>query len=105
MKKVLFCALNARYNHTNLAVRSLCAYAATQLKEKKFENILDLRIKEWSINQNAEEIIRNIAEAFNGTEPDLVLFSVYIWNCSLIYKVSDTIKQIFPKMIICFGGP
>ena len=105
MKKVLFCALNARYNHTNLAIRSLCTYAAKQLKEKQLDGKIQLCVKEWSINQPTEEIIRNIAEAFDGAEPDLLLFSVYIWNCNLTYIVSEAIKQIFPSMIIGFGGP
>ncbi|MBR6216567.1 MAG: cobalamin-dependent protein, partial [Spirochaetaceae bacterium] len=105
MKKVLFCALNARYNHTNLAIRSLCTYGAKKLKERGLDGKLELRVKEQSINQSAEEIIRSIAEAFDGTEPDLLLFSVYIWNCSLTYTVAEAIKQIFPEMIIGFGGP
>lgn len=105
MKKVLFCALNARYNHTNLAIRSLCTYAAKQLKECGLAGMLELRVKEQSINQSAEEIIRSIAEAFDGAEPDLLLFSVYIWNCNLTYTVAEAIKQIFPDMIIGFGGP
>lgn len=105
MKKVLFCALNARYNHTNLAIRSLCTYAAKQLKECGLDGKLELRVKEQSINQSAEEIIRSVAVAFDGAEPDLLLFSVYIWNCSLTYIVAEAIKQIFPEMIIGFGGP
>ena len=105
MKKVLFCALNARYNHTNLAIRSLCTYAAKKLKEKQLDGKIQLCVKEWSINQPVEEIIRNIAESFDCAEPDLLLFSVYIWNCSLTYIVADAIKQIFPSMIIGFGGP
>ncbi len=105
MKKVLFCALNARYNHTNLAIRSLCTYGAKKLKERGLDGKLELRVKEQSINQSAEEIIRSIAEAFDGAEPDLLLFSVYIWNCSLTYIVAEAIKQIFPEMIIGFGGP
>lgn len=105
MKKVLFCALNARYNHTNLAIRSLCTYGAKKLKERGLDGKLELRVKEQSINQSAEEIIRSIAEAFDGAEPDLLLFSVYIWNCSLTYTVAEAIKQIFPEMIIGFGGP
>ena len=105
MKKVLFCALNARYNHTNLAIRSLCAYSAVQLKEKKLADKIDLRLKECSINQSVEEILRNIAESFDGKEPELLLFSVYIWNASLTYKIADAIKQVFPEIIIGFGGP
>ena len=105
MKKVLFCALNARYNHTNLAIRSLCTYGAKKLKERGLGDKIQMRVKEQSINQSAEEIIRSIAEAFDGAEPDLLLFSVYIWNCSLTYIVAVAIKQIFPDMIIGFGGP
>ena len=94
MIPVLLAAVNACYNHTNLAVRSLALYAAGTGKRTA-----DFR--EWTINQSAGEILRGIAEE----QPDIVLFSTYIWNAAVIQTIIPDIKKILPGVIIGAGGP
>lgn len=92
MSKILLAAVNASYSHTNLAVRSIYHYV----------NKPDLvNWKEWTINQNIQEILRGIAE----DEPDIILFSVYIWNAEIIQKLICDIKKILPHCAIGAGGP
>jgi len=71
MKKLLLAAINARYTHTNLAIRYLRNYN------------LDLNYKiqllETSINQKRQEILAAIVQK----HPDILGISVYIWNSNL----------------------
>lgn len=92
MSKILLAAVNACYNHTNLAVRSISHYV----------NKTDLvNWKEWTINQNIQEILRGIADE----KPDVILFSVYIWNAEIIQKLIRDIKKIMPNCAVGTGGP
>ena len=50
----------------------------------------------------AQLIIRKLLE--QGV-PDIVGFSVFGWNYHLFANVSETLKQISPRVLIVFGGP
>ena len=92
MSKILFVAVNACYNHTNIAIRSLALYS----------NHPELTgIGEWTINQPVGEILRGIA----SKNPELVLFSTYIWNIEIVQKLIIELKKILPECIIGAGGP
>jgi radical SAM superfamily enzyme YgiQ (UPF0313 family) len=91
--KVLLTALNAKYVHTNLAVRYL----------KQFTKDLDYQciIKEFSINDRIE----NILECLLMEKPDVIGFSCYIWNIDMVEKLSNLIKRVDKDIDILFGGP
>ncbi|MBU5676786.1 B12-binding domain-containing radical SAM protein [Alkaliphilus sp. MSJ-5] len=93
--KVLLTALNAKYIHTNLAVRYL---------EKSVIDIIDtddIKIKEFTINNSMDYIIREI---YNYS-PDILCFSCYIWNMDMIDYITKHIKKIMPEVMIVLGGP
>lgn len=92
--KVLLTALNAKYIHTNLAVRYL---------EKSVIDILyeSVKIKEFTINNDTDYIMREIYD-YN---PDILCFSCYIWNIDMINYIIKHIKKIMPEVIIVLGGP
>ena len=90
--KILLVAVNACYNHTNLAVRSIYHYVNKN-------EIVDFA--EWTINQNVQEILRGIAEY----KPDVVMFSAYIWNAEIIQKLICDVKKILPNCVVGAGGP
>lgn len=97
MPKIVLAALNAKYIHTNIAVRYLKKYA-----ERHFD--IDsgvIEICEFTINNTEEYILKNIAEK----KPDMLCFSTYIWNIEMIKAVADDFKRIFPDVPIFFGGP
>ena len=66
--KVLLTALNAKYIHSSLALRSLKAYADPEGKYTC--------IKEYTINNRVEFIVSDIYKE----KPDYIGFSCYIWN-------------------------
>lgn len=90
--KVLLVALNAKYVHTNLAVRYL---------EKKVRDICDAKIKEFSINDNLFSIEREIMLL----KPSVVSFSAYIWNIEMILTLCSDIKKFDKNIKIILGGP
>ncbi len=87
-------AVNAKYCHTSLAVRSLGAY----LKSKGFS---DFCISEFTINDTFSKIIKRLALE----KADIYAFSCYIWNIEIIKKLCVDLKKIKPECSIWLGGP
>lgn len=94
--RALLVAVNAKYIHSNLGIYNLYSYSMQKgiLPE-------ELIYREFTINQNLENIIAGIYEE----KPDLLGFSCYIWNIEIVKKVSREIRKILPECMIWFGGP
>ncbi len=88
--KILFVALNAKYIHTNLALRSIAKYC------KDFSPV----IREYTINDNADNIIASIYKE----RADVVAFSCYIWNIDEILYIAECLKKVSPDTKIILGG-
>lgn len=99
MSTVLLVAINARYSHTNLAVRSIVTFcrATNEVASSK----ANLRFTEFNINQRHEQLLSSLYEE----QADIYLFSVYIWNKRVVFDLIDDLKQILPNAIIGLGGP
>jgi anaerobic magnesium-protoporphyrin IX monomethyl ester cyclase len=89
--KVLLTTLNAKYIHTNLAIRLLY-----ELNHEKHEG---LAWKEFNIKENRDEVAAKCAVY------DVVAFSCYIWNITQTLDVLQKIKAINPAVKILLGGP
>ncbi len=98
MKKALLVAINSRFSHTNLAVRSITGYVNSH--KSPHENY-DISFLECTIAQPLLEILRTIAEV----KPTMVLFSVYIWNSPQVWSIVAELKKILPSILIGAGGP
>lgn len=96
MIRVALCALNARYTHTSLAIRSLSAYA-----EKHGRQAFSLSRQEWSINDRLFSLLQSLDHA----KADVYAFSVYIWNSRLVRTLTAELKKIRPAAVIVWGGP
>lgn len=102
---ILLVAINSRYSHTNLAIRSITEYVKqeslcdSELLKEKIE--LSISYGEWTISHPILEILRGIS----AYQPKLILFSVYIWNSQISYQVISELKKICPNAIIGAGGP
>ena len=93
MMKVLLAACNAKYIHSNLAVYNLMSYAREYSEH--------LVLKEYTINQMKDDILRDIYLS----EPDVVCFSCYIWNISFIKDIISDLAKILPDVQFWAGGP
>ena len=90
--KILLTTLNSKFIHTNLAIRYLREYIGKDY---------DIDILEFTINQNLNKIIADV----HFLKPDIVGFSVYIWNISETLLISKALKLVNPKIKIILGGP
>lgn len=91
--KILLTAINSKFIHSNLAVRYLKAFT----KDLPYES----KIREFSINDREERILKEIIEE----KADVVAFSTYIWNVEIVLRVANLIKLVSPQTEILYGGP
>lgn len=91
--KVLLTALNSKYIHTNLAVRSLQQFAAQRGYHSE--------IAEYTINQHLPDLI----DALYRQRPDVLLLSCYIWNIGMMMELAEEYRQVCPEVTILAGGP
>lgn len=90
----LLVGINAKYIHSNPAIRSLKAYAG-----KEYKDVVSIR--EYTINNRREEILSDIYKL----RPDAIGFSVYIWNVSLVRELICDLSKLLPTCQIFLGGP
>ncbi len=91
--KILLVALNAKFVHTNLAIRYLRSYCQTEFPE--------ILLREFTINEHLPEILAEIYQE----QPDIIGFSCYIWNIREVMSLAANLKQILPDCLIVLGGP
>ena len=94
--KILLTAINAKYIHSNLAVYSLKAYA-----NQKIGNDVEIEIAEYTINQQLQDIMRDIYEK----HADVLCLSCYIWNLQYVEELVRELHKVCPDMEIWLGGP
>lgn len=94
MPKIVLASINAKFIHSNLAIRCLKKYT---------ENLLDVTVDlaEFTINQPLEIIMRSIYKQ----QPNILGFSCYIWNYEYVIRLVNEIKKLLPNCIILLGGP
>jgi anaerobic magnesium-protoporphyrin IX monomethyl ester cyclase len=90
--KIICTTLNAKYIHTNIAIRYLKAYALPEF---------DIQLTEYTIKDPAMNIVSDLIQK----KPDIIGFSCYIWNIEETIKVIKMIKKINPSIQIVMGGP
>lgn len=89
----IICAtLNAKYIHTNIAIRYLKAYAAPEY---------DIVLAEYTIKDPIINIVTDLIQK----KPRVIGFSCYIWNIEETIKVIKMIKKIDSSITIVVGGP
>ena len=93
--QAVLCALNAKYVHTNPAVRYIKAYA-----DKHAEGV-SCHIVEETIHTAADVVIERIY----AYHPQVVAFSCYIWNIEQVLLVAERIRLEKPEITIVLGGP
>ncbi len=95
MTKIVVASINSKYIHLNLAIRYIQKYLA------KIAPKQEIVIKEWNIKQKFTDILRELYDE----KPDMVLFSVYIWNVEMTFKLIKEFKKLLPETVVAVGGP
>ena len=91
--QIIFTTFNARYSHTALALRCLRA------------NLGALRDQSEIIEFDNRLSPQTAAEKLLASHPDLLLFSVYIWNLTVISETVAILRTLRPELKIIIGGP
>ncbi len=89
--KTLLVGINAKFVHTNLAIRNIAAYC-------RGEEIL---VYEATINDDMDDVLEDLV----SWGADLIGFSCYIWNIEQVLYLAENIKKIRPETMIVLGGP
>lgn len=92
-KNCLLVAVNAKYIHTNLAIRYLKAFCLPKYSA--------IQLQEHTINDNIDNILRQIYKSGS----DIYGFSCYIWNIDVVLKLCSSLKKLKPEAVIILGGP
>ena len=90
--KTVLATLNAKYIHTNIAIRYLKAYARPEF---------DPELAEYTIKDPSFNIVSDLYQK----KPDIVGFSCYIWNIEETIHVIRMLRKVSPHTKIILGGP
>jgi radical SAM superfamily enzyme YgiQ (UPF0313 family) len=90
--KVVLATLNAKFIHTNLAIRLLKAYCGDEFP---------VELAEYTIKDPLLSIVNDLYLR----KPDVIGFSCYIWNTEESIHIVRMLKKINPALKIVFGGP
>lgn len=99
--KFLLVGINSKFIHTNQAIRALSAYVENACDADGEPLSRHLTCVEYTINQQPEQIISDIYEK----HPDVIGFSCYVWNITMIRSLIPVLKKILPEADIWLGGP
>ena len=91
--KLLLTTLNAKYVHSNLALKYLYAAAV--------EKRVPAELREFTINNDDDYIF---CELIRG-DYELVCFSCYVWNIERTLYLAENLKKARPETKILLGGP
>ena len=89
-RDIILIGMNARYSHTNPAVRYLKTYAKRE----------EVKIREYTINNDMEKVFSDLL----SLDALCYAFSVYIWNVEYVYPLASRLKEA-TGAIILMGGP
>ncbi len=90
---IVLTALNAKYIHSSLSLR--CLKSAARSKG------YDVDTAEFTINNDPRKLLKELFLK----KPDVICFSCYIWNISMILEIAENIKKILPSCMVVLGGP
>lgn len=92
--KFLLTALNAKYIHSNPGLYSMRAFAGKSYLEH-------IELAEYTINNEPGTILADLYKR----QPDVVGFSCYIWNYTMVCDLIREFHKLMPKVPIWLGGP
>ncbi|AET70852.1 Fe-S oxidoreductase [Desulfosporosinus orientis DSM 765] len=91
--RILLVALNAKYIHTNLAIR--------YLREEVSKVYSEVLLREFSINDHLDRVAGEIFEI----KADIIGFSCYIWNLKETLALVRQLRPVCPEVRFVIGGP
>ena len=94
MSDFIFVAVNARYSHTSMSIRTLRANLAAERHDR-------CELVEFTIQND-------VAEAANlllSRSPKLIGISVYLWGVAFARQLVEILRMVRPSIYVVIGGP
>lgn len=91
--RIVLTTLHSKYIHASLALPLLGAYC--------HDICSDLRIREFTVHEPKEQVLG----ALLAEEPEVIAFSVYLWNRRQTLELADALVTARPGLKIVIGGP
>ncbi len=91
--RTLLVTLHSKYIHASLALPCLAAYCGPECG--------DLAIREFTVHEPREAILAALLQE----EPEVVAFSVYLWNRRESFELIDALAAVRPELRLVVGGP
>jgi anaerobic magnesium-protoporphyrin IX monomethyl ester cyclase len=89
----LLTTLHSKYIHASLALPCLAAACGHDCGE--------VRICEFTVHEPKEQILA----ALLAPQPEVIAFSIYIWNRTATLELIDALAVVRPQLRIIVGGP
>ncbi len=93
--KIKLVAFNGRYIHSCLAL----FYVREELHRRLPE--VEVELRQFTINDPYYQTLLKISAG----APEVVMFSVYIWNSELIMRLLGDLARVLPESSFVLGGP
>ncbi|APG29114.1 B12-binding domain-containing radical SAM protein [Syntrophotalea acetylenivorans] len=91
--RIVLTTLHSKYIHASLALPLLGAYCQDICN--------DLRIREFTVHEPKEQVLGSLL----AEEPEVIAFSVYLWNRRQTLELADALVTARPNLRIVLGGP
>ncbi len=91
--RVILSTLHSKFIHASLALPLLSAYCRQPHRT--------LLIREFTVHEPKETVLA----ALLAEQPDVVAFSVYIWNRTATLELADALAVARPGLRVVLGGP
>lgn len=91
--RILLTTLHSKYIHASLSLPLLAAYCR--------DLGADLQIREFTVHEPREQILG----ALLAEVPDVIAFSIAIWNRRQTLELADALVTVRPELRIVIGGP
>lgn len=91
--RTVLTTLHSKFIHPSLALPCLAAYCGPECGE--------LLIREFTVHEPRENILAGLL----ADEPDVVAFSVYLWNRRETLELVDALAVVRAELRIVLGGP
>ena len=91
--RTVLTSLHSKYIHNSLALPCLAAYCGTSCGE--------ILMREFTVHEPRETIVGMLL----SEQPDVVAFSVYLWNRFETLALVDALTVAHPELKIVLGGP
>lgn len=93
MSKICFVSINSSWSHSSLALY----YMRAMLDPELYETVM--------LDYTTKDLMEDVLELICKQAPEVICFSVYIWNRIYLQDLLPTLQKVLPTSVLVLGGP